>query len=363
MLLQHLLRPTQKRFFSKPPRENFINMIHSYFDQASQHTSISPKILEFIKIPDTTLKLNIPFLRDNGSISHVECFRTHHKRHRSPCKGGLRISNDLSVSDVEALSTLMTLKLAGIEIPFGGAKGGICMDPTKFSKNEMERILRRFTIELAKYEFIGPGIDVPGTDLGTSNWHMDIIADTFKIFYGQDNINYMGVVTGKSEIMGGIQGKEQSSGLGVFFSISRLLTHPKFERLRQNYNLKEGLQGKRVILQGFGMVGYWAGIYIQEAKAIVVGVQVQNGSVYNPNGIDLVELRKYILENKGIQGFKDEIPDLNILDRDCDILIPCAREFAINEGNYEKIKAKIIAEGGNGVTTFEANKKLEEKKL
>lgn len=161
-----------------------------------------------------------------------------------PTKGGTRLCDSVSQSEVEALALLMTLKLAVVEVPFGGAKGGLKMNPKNYSKSEIERVLRRYTIEMAKYNYIGPSNDVPGPDVGTGTWHMDIMMDTYKTIYGLSEINHNGVVTGKSIINGGIEGRPESTGLGVYFSIWNILNDPTYEALRNKHGLKPGIKGK-----------------------------------------------------------------------------------------------------------------------
>lgn len=235
------------------------------------------------------------------------------------------------------------------------------MDPKKFSKNEIERVMRRYTIELAKYNFIGPGIDVPGPDVGTSEWHMDIMKDTYHTLYGLQDFNQTAVVTGKSIVAGGIKGRPESTGLGVFYCIRNVLEKPRYEELRQKHQLSPGVEGKRVVVQGFGAVGYNAAKFLVEGGAIVVGVQEWDGCVFNKNGLDIADLKNHLNKTKGVKGFKDYTTESCVLDRECDILIPAALEKAINKRNAPGIQARLIAEGGNGTTTFEADRILLEK--
>ena len=232
------------RLSSEPEKVTFLATAERFFKDAAEQTSIPNDILELIKKPNSLLKMNIPLIRDDGSYMTIEAYRCHHKQHRMPTKGGTRLCDSVSQSEVEALALLMTLKLAVVEVPFGGAKGGLKMDPKKFSKNEIERVLRRYTIEMAKYNFIGPSNDVPGPDVGTGTWHMDIMADTYKTLYGLSEINHTGVVTGKSIINGGIDGRPESTGLGVFLSLRNLLIDPFYEALRKKHGLFPGISGK-----------------------------------------------------------------------------------------------------------------------
>lgn len=198
-------------------------MVETFFKEAASYTDIPPDRLALLKNANAVIKLNIPLVRDDGTYTTVEAFRCHHKMHKIPCKGGTRLSSHVDQSEVEALALLMSLKLAVVEVPYGGAKGGLKMDPAKFSKSETERLMRRYTIELTKYNFIGPGIDVPGPDVGTTTWHMDMMKDTYHTLYGMTDINMNGIVTGKSLVEGGINGRPESTGLGVFYCIREIL--------------------------------------------------------------------------------------------------------------------------------------------
>lgn len=255
----------------------------------------------------------------------------------------------------------MSLKLAVVEVPYGGAKGGLKMDPAKFSKSETERLMRRYTIELTKYNFIGPGIDVPGPDVGTTTWHMDKMKDTYHTLYGMTDINMTGIVTGKSLVEGGINGRPESTGLGVFYCIREMLESPKYNNIREKYGIETGMKGKTLCVQGFGAVGYNAAKFFEKQGGKLVGVQEWDGCVYNANGIDVEELKAFQVEHKGIKNHPDFIPDSEIFAQECDVLIPAALELAINESNAGSIKAKLIAEGGNGSTTVEADDILNEK--
>jgi glutamate dehydrogenase (NAD(P)+) len=340
---------------------SFLETVETFFQQAISYTNIRADMLELIKKPNITLKMNIPMVRDDGTFCMIPAFRCHHKQHRLPVKGGTRISESVDLEEVEALAMLMSLKLAVVEVPFGGAKGGLKMDPKKFSKNEIERVMRRYTIELAKYNFIGPGIDVPGPDVGTSEWHMDIMKDTYHTLYGLQDFNQTAVVTGKSIVAGGIKGRPESTGLGVFYCIRNILEKPRYEELRKKHQLTPGVEGKRVIVQGFGAVGYNAAKFLVEGGAIVIGVQEWDGCVFNKNGLDIADLKNHLNKTKGVKGFKDYTTESCVLGRECDILVPAAMEKAINKKNAASIHARLIAEGGNGTTTFEADRILLDK--
>lgn len=337
----------------------FLETVQTFFKQASSHTNIASDRLNLIQLPDVTLKMNIPIVMDDGSYKTITAYRCHHKHHRLPMKGGTRIAPNVDIDEVEALALLMTLKLATVEVPFGGAKGGLCMDPRLFSKNEMERAIRRYTLEMAKYNFIGPGIDVPGPDVGTGEWHMDIMKDTYHTLYGLQDFNQTAVTTGKSLVAGGIRGRPESTGLGVYYCIRNVLNKEEFEGLRKKHNIAPGVKGKTFCVQGFGAVGYNAAKFMVQEGAKLIGVQEFDGCVVNDNGIDVEDLKKYLNKHKSVKGYIDFCDVKSIFDKDCDILIPAAMEKAINKHNAAGIKAKLIAEGGNGTTTFEADKILQ----
>ncbi len=317
-----------------------------------------------MKDANATLKLNIPLLRDDGTYTTIPGYRCHHKQHKLPVKGGTRISPLVELDEVEALALLMSLKLSVVEVPFGGAKGGLAMEQSKFSKKEVERVIRRYTIEMAKYNFIGPGIDVPGPDVGTTTWHMDLMKDTYHTLYGLQDFNQIAIVTGKSIVEGGINGRPESTGLGVFYCIRNILNEDEYEPLRKRHGITKGLEGKTTCIQGFGAVGYNVAKFLYEHQGKITGVQEWDGCVTNDKGLDVEDLKNYIVENGGLKGYKDFNPDIkDIFEKECDILVPAALEKAINNGNASKIKTKLIAEGSNGSTTVDADKILQDRNV
>lgn len=351
------------RASEKGEEPGFLQMVEQFLNNAIPHTTIPKSRIELIKLPNASLKLNIPLVRDNGSIEMIPCFRVHHKHHKLPLKGGTRLSDLVDLHEVEALATLMSMKLAVVEVPYGGAKGGIRLDPKKYSKAEIERVLRRYTIELCKYNFIGPGQDVPGPDVGTGEWHMDIMKDTFVTLYGFQNINATAVVTGKSVVNGGIRGRSESTGLGIFYHIRNILEDPKNAELRQHHGLQTGLQDKRIIVQGFGAVGYWVSNFLVKRGAKIVGIQEFDGCVYNEKGIDIEAFKRHLNERKTAKGHPDFVQATSLFDKPCDVFIPAALEKAVNRTNAHLIQAKLVAEGGNGVTTVEGDRILREKNV
>jgi len=343
----------------------FLEMVEQYFNIASEFTGIRKDRIELIKKANTTLKLHIPLVRDDGSIEVIPCYRCQHKHHKTPTKGGTRISEHVNIQEVEALASLMTMKLSLVEVPFAGAKGGLKLDPKKYSKDEITRLLRRYTIELAKKGFIGAAVDVPGPDVGTGTYHMDIMQDTYSTLFGHNDIDALGCVTGKSVEVGGINGRTESTGLGVFYITKSIMEAPEYDNLRKKFKITPGLKGKKFIVQGFGNVGYWYSKFMVEAGAILVGVTEWSGSVYNPQGIDIKTFKKHHDANKGDKldsytGAKFLKAD-EAMYQECDIFVPAALEQAINKNNAAKFKCKLIVEAANGATTVRGDEILNQR--
>jgi glutamate dehydrogenase (NAD(P)+) len=341
----------------------FLEMVSEFFDIAASKTSIRKDYLNMIKAADCTLKLHIPLVRDNGTIEMIPAYRCQHKHHLMPAKGGTRLSDHVNIQEVEALATLMTIKLSVVDVPFAGGKGGLRIDPRNYSKAEIARLMRRYTIELSKKGFIGAGVDVPGPDVGTGTWHMDIMMDTYRTLFGHNDLNSEGCVTGKSVSVGGIQGRTESTGLGVYFMARNIFNNPEYEGLRKKYNLGLGLKGKKYVVQGFGNVGYWFSKFMADEGAILVGVAERDGSIINHEGINFDELKQHIDKTGTIRGFVKGsfLPDGSAMYEKCDIFVPAAMEQAINRNNAAQINAKIVIEGANGSTTVIGDKVLSER--
>eukprot|EP00826_Nyctotherus_ovalis_P013180 TRINITY_DN13523_c0_g1_i9.p1 TRINITY_DN13523_c0_g1~~TRINITY_DN13523_c0_g1_i9.p1 ORF type:complete len:400 (-),score=154.76 TRINITY_DN13523_c0_g1_i9:131-1330(-) len=273
-----------------------------------------------------------------------------------PCKGGVRYAPDVDVQEVQALASLMTFKMAVADIPFGGAKGGIRLDPRKYSKAELDRITRRYTIALAKKGIIGPAIDVPAPDMGTNAQTMAWMVDTYNTLYGTRDINSSALVTGKPLPLGGIDGRTEATGLGVFYGTRVLFENESFCK---KYSLTKGIKGKSMIIQGLGNVGYWAAKFFFDAEAKVTGIVEYNSSIYDPKGLNPDDAFKHFRAKGSFAGYPNAAevyPDANsgieVMYKECDILIPAAKENVITKDNVDKIKCKVLAEAANGPTTF-----------
>jgi len=290
-----------------------------------------------------------------GEWKQVVGYRAQHSMHRLPCKGGIRFSPEVDLQEVMALASLMTFKCAIADVPFGGAKGGVAIDPKAMSVTTLEQVTRAYTLALCQKNFIGPGLDVPAPDMGTGAREMAWIRDTYQNYNNMD-IDSSACVTGKSVHSGGIRGREEATGLGVYYGIREFLAN---HEICQKLDVKPGINGKSVVIQGFGNVGYWAAKFLHENGAKITGIGEWNGSIYNENGLDIEELLRYWRKNHSFDGYHGEfIPAekaAQILEAPCDILVPAALEKVINYENAPKIQAKLIGEAANGPTTPRAN--------
>lgn len=287
-------------------------------------------------------------------------FRAQHSHHRLPVKGGTRYSEHLDLQETVALASLMTFKLATADVPFGGAKGGIAIDPKKYSIAEVERVTRRYAMELIKKGFIGPQIDCLGPDMGTNEQIMTWIKDTYQCWKGGEDIHSEGVCTGKYVNQGGISGRTESTGLGVYYGTKQLFTMPSFYK---EVGLSSGLKNKRIVVQGFGNVGYWASkFFVQDGSKITTIIEY-NSAIHNPDGIDIEAAKAHMTEHGTLEGFKGatevEVANPNVfMEKECDILIPAAMEKAIHKGNADRLNCKVVIEAANGPTTFQAEEIL-----
>ena len=335
----------------------FLEMVKMHFDNAAKYSNVDPGLLDVIKQCNTAIRFNIPLRRDNGELETITCYRAQHSHHRLPCKGGTRYAPDVNLPEVEALASLMTFKLSVHDIPFGGAKGGIRINPKKYSQNEIERVTRRYTIELAKKGFIGAAIDVPGPDMGTNAQTMTWMKDTYMSIYGEKDINFEACTTGKFVEQGGIDGRTESTGLGVYYGIRELLNDDKFAKKSK---LSKGIQGKTFAVQGFGNVGYWASKFLHNDGGKITTIIEHDVAIYKKNGFNPDEVEAWKNKHGTLKNYAEYCDEIQVdnpalfMERDVDILIPAAVEKSVHKGNAKKIQAKVIAEAANGPTTFAA---------
>lgn len=326
--------------------------VHSYYESAIAFTDHDSGLLNQIKQCNNVYKVQFP-VRLNGHIKVIEGIRVQHSQHKLPTKGGIRFSRNVNEDEVKGLATLMSFKCAIVDVPFGGAKGGIRISPSQYTTEQIEAITRRFTTESIKKDMIGPGSDVPAPDYGSGAMEMATIADTYMAFNPSDP-NVLASVTGKPVGQGGIRGRVEATGLGVFYGLREAVS---YERDMKQLGLSPGLEGKRVIVQGLGNVGYHSAKYLQEEGARITAIAEQEGAIANEQGLDLDKVLAYRKEKGSIMGFPDAegIADSRqALELDCDILIPAALENQITSENAGRVKARIIGEAANGPVTKEA---------
>jgi len=342
---------------SSPVPYSFFQNVERSFDKAAIFTDWDPGILQQIKQCNSVYQMRFPIKRESGEIVTIEAYRVQHSHHKTPCKGGIRFSLAVNQDEVMALAALMTYKCAIVNVPFGGAKGGIKISPRGYTPYELEKITRRYTAELIKKNFIGPGIDVPAPDYGTGEREMAWILDTYSAMHPGE-IDAAGCVTGKPVTQGGVRGRKEATGLGVFYGLSEVCNMPS---VMGKLGLSVGVKGKRVCVQGLGNVGYHSALFFQQGGAIIVGLSELEGSIWSEEGLDVDKVWLHrnktgsILDFPGAKNFEK---NTDALEMDCDILIPAALENVINGSNASRIKAKIIGEAANGPLTPEADEIL-----
>jgi glutamate dehydrogenase (NAD(P)+) len=335
----------------------FYESVNRNFDKAADFTSIPKGLLEQIRVCNSVYQMKFP-VRIGNQYEVIEAYRVQHSHHRLPTKGGIRFSHLVNQEEVMALASLMTYKCAIVDVPFGGAKGGVKVSPRAYNAEQLEKITRRYTTELIRKNFIGPGLDVPAPDYGTGEREMAWILDTYSTF-NHGEIDAAACVTGKPVNQSGIKGRTEATGRGVYYAIRQMLSYDKD---CAEIGLEPGTAGKTMVVQGLGNVGSFTGSISQdEGDMIVIGVSELEGTIHNPDGIDIQKLLKYRKDKGTIIGF----PGTTKLDvREdwvkipCDILVPAALESQIHKGNARSVKAKIIAEAANGPITADAEEIL-----
>jgi glutamate dehydrogenase (NAD(P)+) len=341
------------------PQSGFFDNVSIYFDQAASFTEYPKGLLDQIKVCNSVYSFKFP-VRTSSGYEVISGWRAQHSHHKLPVKGGIRYSEDANEDEVKALAALMTYKCAVMDVPFGGAKGAVKINPKNYTVEELEQITRRYTSELIKKNFIGPGVDVPAPDYGTGQREMSWIVDTYSAFHpGQ--IDALACVTGKPVSQGGVRGRLEATGRGVFFGLREVCSHSDDMR---EVGLEKGLEGKRIVVQGLGNVGYNAARFCQQGGGVIIAIAEYEGAIYNANGLDVNAVMKHRKEAGSLLDFPGAT-NLNTreeaLELECDILIPAALENQITEENAGRVRASILAEAANGPTTAAAAEILRSK--
>jgi glutamate dehydrogenase (NAD(P)+) len=333
---------------------SMLEVFNANYARAAQYVRATPDLLDNIRTCHSMYFMQFP-VRIRGEVRLFQAFRAEHSHHRQPTKGGLRFAPHVDLPEVSALAALMTLKCAIVDVPFGGAKGGITLSPRDYTEEELERITRRYTTELVRKNFIGPGVDVPAPDMGTGEREMAWIADTYNMLHpnGLDNL---ACVTGKPVSQGGIRGRREATGRGVLYALREFFLH---QELVKRTGLSGNMVGKRVVVQGFGNVGsHFARLAQDEDHAVIVGLGDADCTLHAPDGMDIHEVLAWRDVTGSIRNFPGattiEEPRA-CLELDCDILVPAAIENQLTVENAHRVRAPLIAEAANSPTTAEAD--------
>ena len=335
---------------------SFFETVNVYFEKAAALTEYPRGLLDLIKAPNASYSVQFP-VRTAKGYEVFQGWRIEHSHHRVPVKGGVRYAPTVDEDEVTALAALMTYKCAIVDVPFGGAKGGVKIDTKQYSAEDLEKITRRYTSELIKKNFMGPGVDVPAPDYGTGPREMAWMADTYGAFYPAA-VDQLACVTGKPVTQGGIRGRVEATGRGVYYGLREACGDvDDMKRL----GLERGLEGKRVVVQGLGNVGYHTACFCQEAGCVIIALAERDGAIHRPEGLDVEAVVKHQKATGSILNFpgaKNLTPTQRALELECDILIPAALENQLTAENAPRIRTKILAEAANGPTTAEAEKIL-----
>ncbi len=339
---------------------SFRESVDIMYSRAVALMDLPPGLEEKIRVCNATYTVRFG-VRLRGQLQTFTGYRSVHSEHMEPVKGGIRYATGVNQDEVEALAALMTYKCALVEAPFGGSKGGLCIDPREYDEQELELITRRFAYELAKRDLIHPSQNVPAPDMGTGEREMAWIADQFKRM-NTTEINAVACVTGKPINAGGIQGRTEATGRGVQYALREFFRHPEDVKAA---GMAGTLDGKRVIVQGLGNVGFHAAKFLQEEDGcMITGIIERDGALFSPDGLDVERVRAWLEKHGGISGYPDATHTArgeDVLEEDCDILIPAALEGVIHMGNADRIKAPLIIEAANGPVTAGADEILQRK--
>ena len=343
--------------FKNPP--TFLENVDMMVNDTIEKVNIDSNISKILKSCRSVLQVKFP-VKIRGQIEIFQGWRAVHSNHRLPVKGGLRFSTNVNQEEVEALASLMTFKCAVVDVPFGGAKGGLLINPKKYDEESLEKITKKFARELIRRGYLSPARDVPAPDMGTSQREMGWILDTYKSLH-PDDINHSACVTGKSIDHGGIKGRLEATGRGVCEALKEFFRH---SNELKKHKIDGQLSDQEIIVQGFGNVGLHSAKALYNNGAKIIGIAEKEGGIFNKKGIDIYQLEEYQNQKNTILNFPNSeiIKNSNdLLSYKCDILIPAALESVITLKNALTIQAKIICEGANGPVTYRANKKLLEK--
>jgi glutamate dehydrogenase (NAD(P)+) len=333
---------------------SFEDNVNFYFDRAAAHSRYPRDLLNVIRACHAVYAFEFPVRNADGEIEMIKGWRAEHSRHKLPVKGGIRFSAAVDESEVKALAALMTYKCAIVDVPFGGAKGAVQIDPRACSAEYLERITRRYTFELANRNLIGPAVDVPAPDVGTGAREMAWIADTYASLRPGE-LNTSACVTGKPVTAGGIRGRTEATGRGLVYALGEACADAADMKA---LGLSTGLDGKRVIVQGIGNVGFYTAKFCRESGARVIAIAVPEGAIYDPHGLDEQAVVDHRTRTKSILDFPGatSLPRAtDALELDGDVLVPAALENQLTAANAPLIKARIVLEGANGPTTPEAD--------
>ncbi|MBW2504609.1 MAG: Glu/Leu/Phe/Val dehydrogenase [Deltaproteobacteria bacterium] len=336
---------------------SFMQSVRKMFGKAASLTDLPSGIAELLSECRSVYQVRFQ-VKIDGDYHVFKGWRATHSEHRLPAKGGIRYALEVNQDEVEALAMLMTFKCAVVNVPFGGSKGGLCIDPRAYSREQLDRITRHFALELEKKGYLSPALNVPAPDMGTGPREMALMADLYRTLHPED-IDAAGCITGKPTEMGGIQGRNEATGRGVQYALQEFFRHSDDVA---EANLTPGLAGKRLVVQGLGNVGYHAAKFLQEEDHCqILGIIERDGGLWNERGLNVESVAAYLRDHGGVKGYPDATyvaQGNTLLEADCDILIPAALESQIDEENADRIKANLIVEAANGPVTAEADQIL-----